>query len=180
MCQIVTAAGNTTEVLRREISGNKKAMHTMQIILDCNDCGEELCVLAINILSQLDTENRESFIRKLLAIFTAKKDSHIRGLAGEKLATLCVESEHNARIILNTNDDFIRQLSEVLLEDESKECRITAAWILESLCILHYKDNDDECVKRLKEIMIDVMPKVIFAKLVNVLSVSFRSTSSPI
>jgi hypothetical protein len=81
---------------------------------------------------------------------------------------------------LNTNDDFIRQLSEVLLEDESKECRITTAWILESLCILHYKDKDDECVKSLKEIMIDVMPKVIFAKLVNVLSVSFRSTSSPI
>jgi hypothetical protein len=172
MCQIVTAAGNTAEALRREISGNCTAMRTMQIILDCEDCGEELCVLAIKILTQLDTQNRESFICKLLAIFTANKDSHIRGLAGEKLATLSVESEHNAKIILNKNDDFVRRLTEVLLQDESNECRITAAWILESLCIRHYTDEDDECV--------DVMPKVMCAKLVKCSSVSFRSTSSPI
>lgn len=161
MCKIVTAAGNTAGVLRREISGNSRAMRTMQTILDCENCGEELCVLAIKILTQLDIENRESFICKLLAIFTANKDSHIRGLAGEKLAMLSDESEHNARIILNKNYDFVRQLTEVLVEDESKECRITAAWILESLCIRHYMNADDECVKSLKETMVDVMPKVL-------------------
>uniref|UniRef100_A0ACD5WU51 Uncharacterized protein n=1 Tax=Avena sativa TaxID=4498 RepID=A0ACD5WU51_AVESA len=159
MCQIVAAAGNTAEVLRCQISGNSRAMCTMQKILDCEDCGEELCVLAIKILTQLDTKNRESFIGKLLAIFiAANKDSHIRRLAGEKLAMLSVESEHNARIILNKNGG---QLTEVLLQDESKECRITAAWILESLCNRHYTDQDDECVKSLKEVMIDVMPKVL-------------------
>lgn len=161
MCQIVTAAGNTADQLRCEISGNSRAMRTMQKILDCQDCGEELCVLAIKILTQLDTKSKESFIRKLLAIFTSNKDSHIRGLAGEKLATLSVESEHNARIILNKSDEFVRNLSEVLLQDESKECRITAAWILETLCIYHCTDEDDECVNSLKEIMIDVMAKVL-------------------
>jgi hypothetical protein len=148
-------------------------MRTMQIILDCKDCDEELCVLAIKILTQLDTESRESFIRKLLAIFISNKDSHIRGLAGEKLATLSVESECNARIILNKNDEFVRQLTKVLLQDKSMECRITAACILERLCIRHYTDEDDECVKNLKKIMIEVMPEVICAKLVNVILFHF-------
>ncbi|CAM0906891.1 unnamed protein product [Alopecurus aequalis] len=160
MCQIVTAAGNTAELLRTQISGNSRAMCTMQKILDCKDCCGELCVLAINILTQLDTQSRESFIRKLLAIFIANKDSHVRGLAGEKLA-ISAESQYNARIILNKDDDFVKKLTEVLLHDENKECRITAAWILETLCIRHYADEDDECVKSLKEIMIDVMPKVL-------------------
>jgi hypothetical protein len=173
MCQIVTAAGNTAEVLCSEISGNSKAMRTMHKILDCKDCCGELCVLAIKILTQLDTKSRESFIRKLLAIFIDNNDNHIRGLAGNKLATLCVESEYNARIILNKNDEFVRQLTQVLLQDESKECRITAARILERLCICQYMDEDDECVKSLKEIMIEVMPKVICAKLVNAILFHF-------
>lgn len=163
MCLLVTARGETGTKLGREISRNKEALSTMESILKCDQCKEQLSIRAMEILTQLPmaTKSRESFIKKLIGVFADdKKGSDIRGLAGEKLAALSLKSKSDAVIVLQENGG-VGDLTKILLEDKSSKCRISAAGILEGLCI-HYTD-DVECVNNMNKTMTDALPKVLEA-----------------
>ncbi|KAL5206692.1 hypothetical protein ABZP36_034901 [Zizania latifolia] len=72
MSRLVTAPGETGAKLRSQVFNNKDAINTMEKILKCNECNEELYIPSFKILTQLpmaanasssmSTESREKFI----------------------------------------------------------------------------------------------------------------------
>ncbi|KAM0921791.1 hypothetical protein ACQ4PT_006710 [Festuca glaucescens] len=164
---LVASPGETGAKLHRETWSNKEAIGTMERILSCDTCCAKLQKRAMGVLTQLymdNQEKREAFIKMLLVdIFFAgdSKDRSIRKLAGEALVELCIQDGSNTRIILQVNGDVLGRLTKILLVDdaENKTCRISAAEILEQMCVHHIQD--DECLTELKKAMADTMPKVL-------------------
>jgi hypothetical protein len=165
---LVVSSGETGAKLRLEICSNKEAIGTMERILRCDTCCAKLQKRAMEILMQLYVDNqekREACIKMLVDIFAGdSKDKSIRKLAGKALAKLCMQDGSNTRIILQVNGDVLGRLNKILLVDdaENKKCRISAAEILEQMCVHHNQDN--ECLSELKKAMADTMPKVIHMK----------------
>ncbi|CAM0949644.1 unnamed protein product [Alopecurus aequalis] len=167
MCLLVASPGETGAKLRREISSNKEAIGTMESFLNCTDsCCAKLQKRAMDILKQIHMDslkNRAAFIKMLVDIFLAgdSKDRSIRKLAGEALVKLSIQGGSNTSIILQANGDVLGSLTKILLLDdaENKTCRLRAAEILEQICVHH--TQDDECLSKLKQAMIDTMPKVL-------------------
>ncbi|KAM3271387.1 hypothetical protein ACQJBY_041904 [Aegilops geniculata] len=178
---LVAALGETGSRIRREISNNKEAIHTMETILNCRHCNVKLREKAMRILTQLymDTKSSPTFIKMLVAIFAAGAvDRSIRELAGEALAKLCFQRGGNTCIILQLDGDVVGSLTKILLDDENRVCRIRAAEILEHMCNIHHTlalsmksdesisieiqhNQDDECISKMKKIMTSIMPKVL-------------------
>ncbi|KAL5206921.1 hypothetical protein ABZP36_035130 [Zizania latifolia] len=166
MSRLVTAPGETGAKLRSQVLNNKDAINTVEKILKCDECNEELCILAIKILTQLpmaaDASSLEKFTNLLVAIFTNKtKDTSMRKMAGEALAMLSDQGESNATIIFKASDTIVKDLTEMLLQDDEMKrgCTISAAEILENLYIRYTKEDDH--LKKLTEAMKDVLPKLL-------------------
>jgi hypothetical protein len=174
MCRILTSPGWTGNNLRVHILKNDpQVVRSMERILECDNCEEKLCILAIKILTQLPMgtaprvdkesqvksilESQGKIIKMLAGIFTSEnKDSSIRKLAGEALAML---SKRCPIIFLKENGGFVGDLSKMLLCSGDNTYRISAAETLQHLCI-HYEEND-EYFKTLMQAMKDVTIKVI-------------------
>lgn len=169
MCRLVTAPGETGAKLRSDIFKNKDAISTMEKILKCDKCSEELHILVIKILtvlpmdasSSMTTESREKFTKLLVDIFTDEnKDSSIRQMGGEALAMLSDQSESNAAIIFKESDTVVKDLTTMILDaSKNRGYRISAAQILEHLYIRYKKDDD--YLKKITEAMKDVLPEVL-------------------
>ncbi|KAM0862644.1 hypothetical protein ACQ4PT_045147 [Festuca glaucescens] len=162
MRHLGSCPGETGRKLRREISSNKEAISTMERILQCDKCEAELQKQAMGILTQLsmDSKSRKEFIQMLVDIFTDDNKYNTRMLAGEALAMLSFEGGIHATIILQVTGDFVGNLIKILLNAKNKTYRIRAAEILQHLC--SHGTKDDECLKKLKKDMTQVMPKVIY------------------
>jgi hypothetical protein len=162
MRQLGSCPGETGRKLRREISNNKEAISTMERILQCDKCEAELQKQAMGILTQLsmDSKSRKEFIQMLVDIFTDDNKYNTRMLAGEALAMLSFEGGIHATIILQVTGNFVGSLIKILLNAKNKTYRIRAAEILQHLC--SHGTKDDECLKKLKKDMTQVMPKVIY------------------
>jgi len=181
MSQLTNAQGETGTKLRREISSDAEAIGTLQRIVSCKNCKEELQRRAIWILTRLymDTiginrsadfdllkkENSccgEDFVRMLVNIFTDGNEysSSIRGYAGEALSEICsLGGISDATIVIQTSGDVVDSFAQVLLHEEDKTCRQAAAEILESLCT-HYT-KDDEYLRKLKKAILKVIGKIL-------------------
>uniref|UniRef100_M8BSS1 Uncharacterized protein n=1 Tax=Aegilops tauschii TaxID=37682 RepID=M8BSS1_AEGTA len=163
ICRLTAAPGKTGARLRCQISINKKAVNSILRIIECDKCYKEHKTVAMAILMKLymDIEIREDFVKMLVGIFTnSNEDRSIRILAVEALAKLCFQGESNVMVILQANSDAVDCLiGELAAFNEHNRYLISAAEILENLCI-HYT-KDDECLKKLKEAMTDLMPKVL-------------------
>lgn len=167
---LVVAPGVTGVRLRREISGNKEAVTTMESIPKCSKCQPLLQIMAIKILTQLAIDKSlslsmsvasiEELAKYMLCIFTDdNKDISVRRSAAQALAMLCAESQSIAVVILQADGNVVGVLKDMLLHSEENESRISAAEILAHLCI-HYT-YDDEYLGELNKVIKDVMPKVI-------------------
>jgi hypothetical protein len=172
MLQLVSAPGEAGAKMRRDISGNTQAISTMNRILHCESCDDRK-ELSMRILTRLymDTQATQGFIKLLLHEFGDVDRPVISQVAGEALAMLSSTGASNTMIILQANDDVVSNLTKVLIlhvdptqstkeADLRSSSRIHAAKIFEHMCI-HYI-QDDECLDKLKEAMIGVMPKVIY------------------
>ncbi|KAF2908250.1 hypothetical protein DAI22_12g171300 [Oryza sativa Japonica Group] len=167
---LVVAPGVTGVRLRREISGNKEAVTTMDSIPKCSKCKPLLQIMAIKILSQLafdkslsmstSVASREELAKYMLCIFTDdNKDMSVRKSAAQALAMLCVESQSIAVVILQADGNVVGVLKDMLLHSKENESRISAAEILAHL-YNHYT-YDDEYLGELNKVIKDVMPKVL-------------------
>jgi hypothetical protein len=95
------------------------------------------------------------------SIHWMKKRSHIRNLAGKKLAMLSLESEENATIILQSGVEVVTDLVKTTVDFKIINVyRTRAAEILEHLCSNY--TQDDGRLFFLKRHIVNVMPKVIF------------------
>ncbi|KAG8048908.1 hypothetical protein GUJ93_ZPchr0009g1257 [Zizania palustris] len=175
MSRLVTAPGETGANLRSQVFNNKDAINTMEKILKCDECNEELYILAFNILTQLPMaanasssmstdESREKFINTLVAIFTDQtKDASMRQMAAEALTMLSHQGERNATIIFKANKTIVSELEWIITTTMKtgylKGYTISVAEILENLYIRYTKDNDH--LKKLTEAMNDVLPKLL-------------------
>uniref|UniRef100_A0A0D9Y040 Uncharacterized protein n=1 Tax=Leersia perrieri TaxID=77586 RepID=A0A0D9Y040_9ORYZ len=130
MRQLVNATGETGTMLLEIISGNKEAMATVERILRCDFCKNsypQLHKQAIRILIEMDASStmstgcRESIVKTLVGIFIDEGNvSGLRQFAGEKLATLCLQSRTSAKIVLQAHDDVIGNLTNILGQVKSK------------------------------------------------------------
>uniref|UniRef100_A0ACD5V7W0 Uncharacterized protein n=1 Tax=Avena sativa TaxID=4498 RepID=A0ACD5V7W0_AVESA len=164
MSQLVVAPGEIGAKLRREISSSKEAVSTLQRILSCNKCNEELQQRAIQILTRIhmDSEcNRREFVSTLVDVFTqdTKYISGIRGYAGCALSQICFNGGiGDAKIVIQTGGgDVVDSLTKVLIHEKNKICRQAAAEILEHLCT-HYTKDDDEY---LGKAMTNAIPQIL-------------------
>jgi hypothetical protein len=172
MEQLMTAPGETGKKLRRQIGSNKEVISSTENILKCSHCLSFSQQLAMGILAQLyidtsvtsmDTESKKNYVNTLLCIFFAfGKDCRIREQAGEKLATIASISRCNAMVILNANDEVLDNLVAILIQGDKTTYRVSAARILEQLCIAYIKSNEN--LSKLKKFKTDVLPKVIHVK----------------
>ncbi|XBJ21265.1 hypothetical protein VPH35_011947 [Triticum aestivum] len=181
MSQLTNAQGETGTKLRREISSDAKAIGTLQRIVSCKNCKEELRQRAIWILRRLYKDTigtnisanfdflkrgnsycREDFVRLLVNIFTHNNEysSSIRGYAGEALSEICSLGRiSDATIVIQTSGDVVDSFAQVLLHEEDKTCGQAAAEILEHLCT-HYT-KDDEYLRKLKKAILGVIGKIL-------------------
>ncbi|KAG8042831.1 hypothetical protein GUJ93_ZPchr2159g38041 [Zizania palustris] len=130
MSRLVTAPGETGANLRSQVLNNRDAINTMEKILKCNECNEELYILAFKILTQLPMaanasssmstdESREKFINLLVAIFTDQtKDASMRQMAAKALTMLSEQGESNAIIIFKASDTIVKYLTDLLPLDD--------------------------------------------------------------
>lgn len=170
MRRLVNAPGATGDKLRREISGSRDAMASMERILRCDQCND--CLLMQGVLEiytklgggpSIIATRRKHLIKKLVLIFTDQRQTEgSMLLAGEMLATLSSQGVENIKIILQAKPDVVADLTRIL-EEKNTKCRIIAAQILEQLCI-HHTDYDDEYVQNLKKDLKVTMPKVVCLK----------------
>jgi hypothetical protein len=164
---LVDAPGEAGTDLRHEMSGNKKAISAMEAILECDQCGEKLQMLAMEVLAALaivdsgmDWASREEFIQLLLRVFSdCSRGIGVRAAAAEALVMLSSKMEGSAMIIMKANNNSVDNLVKILLDrDNIILFRVATAVILECLCANY--TEDDECLQNLKEVMTKVMPKV--------------------
>lgn len=161
---LVDAPGEAGTDLRHEMLGNKKAISAMEAILECDQCGEKLQMLAMEILAALaivdsgmDCANREEFVQMLLCAFS--DCSRGIGPAAEALVMLSSKMEGSAMIIMKANNNSVDNLVKILLDrDNIILFRVATAVILERLCANY--TEDDECLQNLKGVMTKAMPKV--------------------
>lgn len=130
MRQLLTSSGDSGTTLRRKISGNKEAMAVVEGILKCDICKNsypQLQKQAIKIILEMDASSsmsagcRENIIKLLVSIFTDEGSLHsFRQFAGEKLATLCLQSSSSAKIVLQANEDVVSNLTNILGQVKSE------------------------------------------------------------
>jgi hypothetical protein len=135
----------------------------------------------------LETASRKKFTERLVKIMTddkeatharevteANQDMEIkrveiankgkeatRATAANTLVALSSKFETTATVIIKANDNAIDHITTMIFQKH--KCRLTAAQILEYLC-LHYTNND-EILSKLQKAMIEAVPKVIGATL---------------
>lgn len=167
MNRLVDAPGEAGSDLRHEMSGNKKAISSMEAILECDQCGEKLQMLAMEVLAALaivdsgmEWASREEFIQLLLRVFSdCSRGIGVRAAAAEALVMLSSKMEGSAMIIMKANNNSVDNLVKILLDrDNIILFRVATAVILECLCANY--TEDDECLQNMKEVMTKVMPKV--------------------
>lgn len=157
------AAGTNT--VSAEISRNKKAIATLETIVDCPECAkvEERHTLAVKILAHTakESSSRGDFIDRLLSIFADEgRSNEFRALAGQSLAALSYDKEI-AKIILHA-ENYVARVFNVLDKYGHKENRALAARILEGLCS-HYSNSKDDASSsfdKLKDAATHIMPLV--------------------
>ncbi|XP_044425220.1 uncharacterized protein [Triticum aestivum] len=182
MNQLTLAQGETGTKLRREISNCAGAIGTLWRIISCKRCKEWLQGRAIWILTRLYIDNigisrssdsellekenscgGEDFVRMLVNIFTHHNEysSFVRECAGEALSKICFLGRiSDATIIIQTRDDVVDSLAQVLLHEGKKTRRqAAAAEILKYLCT-HYT-KDDEYLGKLKKATLKVIGKML-------------------
>lgn len=165
---LVDAPGEAGTDLRHEMLGNKKAISAMEAILECDQCGEKLQMLAMEILAALaivdsgkDCASREEFVQMLLCAFSdCSRGIGVRAAAAaEALVMLSSKMEGSAMIIMKANNNSVDNLVKILLDrDNIILFRVATAVILERLCANY--TEDDECLQNLKGVMTKAMPKV--------------------
>lgn len=160
-----------TEKLRQD---SQEAISSIGGILRCHDCGASLHAKAITTLEHLclrgDAASRRMprdgstrrFVDLLVDCLGKENLSDIREWASKMLEMLSSDSESIATLILDAKDDVVATLTTLSLDDKDSAyvLRIRAAQMLGSLCSRHCYTMDDECLHRLKEAMIRVVPKV--------------------
>ncbi|BAT17018.1 Os12g0449900 [Oryza sativa Japonica Group] len=166
---LVDAPGEAGTDLRHEMLGNKKAISAMEAILECDQCGEKLQMLAMEILAALaivdsgkDCASREEFVQMLLCAFSdCSRGIGVRAAAAaEALVMLSSKMEGSAMIIMKANNNSVDNLVKILLDrDNIILFRVATAVILERLCANY--TEDDECLQNLKGVMTKAMPKVL-------------------
>ncbi|KAF2907711.1 hypothetical protein DAI22_12g118800 [Oryza sativa Japonica Group] len=167
---LVDAPGEAGTDLRHEMLGNKKAISAMEAILECDQCGEKLQMLAMEILAALaivdsgkDCASREEFVQMLLCAFSdCSRGIGVRAAAAaEALVMLSSKMEGSAMIIMKANNNSVDNLVKILLDrDNIILFRVATAVILERLCANY--TEDDECLQNLKGVMTKAMPKKSF------------------
>nr|XP_025877574.1 uncharacterized protein LOC107279659 [Oryza sativa Japonica Group] len=165
---LVDAPGEAGTDLRHEMLGNKKAISAMEAILECDQCGEKLQMLAMEILAALaivdsgkDCASREEFVQMLLCAFSdCSRGIGVRAAAAaEALVMLSSKMEGSAMIIMKANNNSVDNLVKILLDrDNIILFRVATAVILERLCANY--TEDDECLQNLKGVMTKAMPKI--------------------
>ncbi|KAF7046255.1 hypothetical protein CFC21_055295 [Triticum aestivum] len=161
---IVTAKRETATDLLQQMSEDKEAIATMEIIVTCEECkGREMQMKAMQILVQLcmeGTADRGNLTKMLVSIFVNGDTGHsIRETTVKALVVLFLSRKSVAPFLpKEEHDGFVHGLTKILVGDDDT-CRKNAAEILEHLCI-HYAENG-ESVGTLKNAMIGVMPKVL-------------------
>ncbi|KAG8048905.1 hypothetical protein GUJ93_ZPchr0009g381 [Zizania palustris] len=191
MSRLVTAPGETGANLRSLVLNNRDVINTMEKILKCHECNEELYILAFKILTQLPMaanasssmstdESREKFINLLVAIFTDQtKDASMRQMAAKELTMMSEQGESNAIIIFKASDTIVKYLTDLLPLDDHQldKMMITQRYwneifdighigyvisIAEILENLYIRyTKDDDHLKKLTEAMKDVLPKLL-------------------
>ncbi|KAF2907441.1 hypothetical protein DAI22_12g097400 [Oryza sativa Japonica Group] len=167
--RFMSATTRSNNILWREISTSLEAISSLESIIDCDKCDEEVKKQAIRVLAQIcwDTssvmgdQNKERFIGSLIDMFLHKsKGSQFENLAGEELAQLSFGFGSCATIILEKYGpnmiDCIGKTDSGLYNSIHRKI---AADVLK-----HLYGNysiDDEHFQNLKEAMIDLLPKVL-------------------
>ncbi|KAL6599906.1 hypothetical protein ACP70R_045557 [Stipagrostis hirtigluma subsp. patula] len=145
---------------------------TLESLLQCSICYslekrrksiENLLFLDPSVdisFAMVSGDSKRMFMWILLVIFLLSENSDVRRLAGEKLHDMpSLPSEGSATTMLQSVGFALGDLTGTLVEAQDNADRVHAAQILEYLC-LNYT-NDNEYLKQLKKVTVDVMPKVL-------------------
>ncbi|KAL6623639.1 hypothetical protein ACP70R_033518 [Stipagrostis hirtigluma subsp. patula] len=170
---LMAAPWETETNLLDETSKYRDAIiSTLESLLECSICYSlEKRIKSIENLLFLDPsveisfamvngDSRRMFMWILLVIFLLSDNSSIRGSAGAKLLAMpSLRSQGSATTMLQSVGFALGDLTGTLVDAQNNADRVHAAQILEYLCLNCTTDN--EYLKRLKKVTVDVMPTVL-------------------